>query len=186
MLTIRRRGKNFHIRGTIRVGRETRIVTEHSCGTDRRDAAEAYRSKLEAEVRHEMLHGRGGRTPNLTIADAGLRYVARPGGVRSYDLWRLDRINKAVGDRTIAQASDAWSEYKRTCCAGLLPATGQRHRATFLAALNYLAREEGFDPPRLPRADRVTSKRLRYLSPEQAARLIEAYADHVRPIAITL
>ena len=25
MLTIRRRGKNFHVRGSIRVGRETRI-----------------------------------------------------------------------------------------------------------------------------------------------------------------
>jgi integrase len=186
MLHIRRRGKNFHIRGTIRVGRETRIVKEHSCGTDRRDHAEAYRSKLEAEIRYEMLHGRGGRTHTLTIADAGLRYVARPGGVRSYDLWRLDRINTAVGDRTIAEAADAWSGYKSTCCVGLSPATVQRHRATFLAALNYLAREEGFDPPKLPRGDRVSNKRIRFLSVEQADRLIQAYAGHVRPIAVTL
>ena len=186
MLTIRRRGKNFHLRGTIRVGREKRIIKEHSCGTDRRDTAEAYRSKFEAEIRYEMLHGRGGRTHRLTIADAGLRYIARPGGVRSYDLWRLDRINKTIGDRTIAEAADAWSEYKRTCCAGLSPATVQRHRATFLAALNYLARDEGFDPPRLPRGDRVSNKRVRFLSVEQADRLVQAYADHVRPIAITL
>src|SRR5215469_433595 len=149
MLTIRRRGKNFHIRGSIRVGRETRIVKEHSCGSDRRDDADAYRSKLESEIRHEILHGRGGRTHSLTIADAGLRYIARPGGVGSYDLWRIDRINKAVGDRSIAQAAEAWTEYKRVQCAGLSPATVQRHRATFLASLNYLAREEGFDLPRL-------------------------------------
>jgi len=186
MLTIRRRGKNFHLRGTIRVGCETRIVKEHSCGTDRRDAAEAYRSKLDAEIRHEMLLGRGGRTHSLTIADAGLRYIARPGGVRSYDLWRLDRINKAVGDRTIAQAADAWSEYKRMGCVGLSPATVQRHRAAFLAALNYLAREEGFDPPRLPRGDRVRNKPVRFLSPDQADRLLQSYAEHVRPIATTL
>ena len=96
MLTIRRRGKNFHIRGTIRAGRETRIIKEHSCGTDRRDDAEAYRSKLETDLRHEILYGRGGRTQSLTIADAGLRYIARPGGVRSYDLWRLDQINRVV------------------------------------------------------------------------------------------
>jgi len=186
MLHIRRRGKNFHIRGTIRIGRETRIVKEHSCGTDRRDHAEAYRSKLEAEIRHEILHGPGGRTHSLTIADAGLRYISRPGGVQSYDLWRLNRINEAIGDRTIAQAAEAWSAYKRTYCGGLSPATVQRHRATFLASLNYLAREEGFDPPRLPRGDRVSNKRVRFLSPEQAERLIDAYADHVRPIAITL
>jgi len=28
MLTIRRRGKNFHIRGTIRIGRGTRVIKE--------------------------------------------------------------------------------------------------------------------------------------------------------------
>lgn len=33
MLTIRRRGKNFHVRGTVRIGRETRVIKEHSCGT---------------------------------------------------------------------------------------------------------------------------------------------------------
>ena len=102
MLTIRRRGKNFHIRGTIRVGRETRIIKEHSCGTDRRDDAEAYRSKLEAEIRHEILYGSRGRTHTLTIADALLAYVKRPGGLRSYDLARIDEINRLVGDFTIA------------------------------------------------------------------------------------
>ena len=34
----------------------------------------------------------------MTIADAGLSYIARPGGVQSYDLWRLDQINRVVGD----------------------------------------------------------------------------------------
>jgi integrase len=186
MLTIRRRGKNFHIRGSIRVGRETRIVEEHSCGTDRRDDAEAYRSKLEAEIRHEILHGRGGRTHSLTIADAGLRYIARPGGVRSYDLWRLDQINNVVGDRPVAQAADAWIEFKRVRCGGLLPATVQRFKATFSAAINYLAVEEGFDAPKLPRGEKVSNKRIRYLTDEQADRLMAAYAPHVRPIATML
>jgi len=80
MLTMRKRGKVYHVRGTVRVGRETRLIKEHSTGTDRRDDADAYRSKLEGEVRHELLHGPRGRTQSLTIADAGLRYMARPGG----------------------------------------------------------------------------------------------------------
>ena len=174
MLTIRSRGKNFHIRGTIRVGQETRIVKEHSCGTDRRDDADAYRSKLEAEIRHEILHGRGGRTHTMTIADAGLRYIERPGGVRSYDLWRLDQINRIVGDRSIAQPADAWTTFKRLRCSGLLPATVQRFRATFSAALNYLAAEEGFDAPKLPRGEKVSNKRVRYLTDQQADRLVAA------------
>jgi integrase len=186
MLTIRRRGKNFHVRGSIRVGPETRIVKEHSCGTDRREDAEAYRSKLEADIRHEILYGRGGRTQSLTIADAGLRYIARRGGVRSYDLWRIGQINNAVGDRPIAQAADAWIEFKRKRCGGLLPATVQRFRATFAAAVNYLAEEEGFDAPKLPRGEKVSNKRVRYLTDEQADRLVAAYAPHVQPIAIML
>jgi hypothetical protein len=90
MLTLRRRGKRFHVRGTIRVGRETRLIKEHSTGCNRREDAEAYRARFEAEIRHELLHGVGGRTHRLTIADAGLRYIERPGGVKSYDLWRVN------------------------------------------------------------------------------------------------
>jgi integrase len=186
MLTIRRRGKYFHIRGSVRVGKERRVVEEHSCGTARRDEAEAYRAKLEAEIRHEILHGRGGRTHTLTIADAGLSYIARPGGVRSYDLWRLDQINRVVGDRLIARAAEAWTEFKRVRCGGLSPATVQRFKATFSAAIHYLAEEQQFDAPKLSRGEKVSNKRVRYLTSEQADRLIAAYAPHVEPIATTL
>jgi integrase len=186
MLSIRKRGKIFHLRGSVRVGRETRIVREHSCGTDRRDVADAYRSKLEADIRHELLHGRGGRTQTLTIADAGLCYMDRPGGVRGYDLAKLEQINKIVGERPIALAKDAWSEFKRARCGGLSPATVQRWRATFQAAINYLAQEEGFDPPKLAPGEKVNNKRVRFLSPDQADRLERAYAEHARPIVITL
>ena len=188
MLTIRRRkgGKIWHIRGTIRVGRETRVVKEHSCGTDRRDDAEAYRSKFEADIRHEILHGRDGRTQSLTIADAGLCYIERPGGVKSYDVWRIGQINYVVGDRPIARAGEAWSEFVRVRCAGLSAATTQRYRSTYSAAINYLAEQEGFDVPKLPRGERVKGKPIRYLAATQADRLIESYAPHVQPIAITL
>lgn len=186
MLTIRRRGKNFHVRGSIRVGRETRVVKEHSCGTNLREIAEAYRSKLEADIRHEILHGPEGRTHTLTIADVGLSYIGRPGSVQSYDLWRLDQINRVVGDHRIAQAADAWTEFKRVRCGGLSPATVQRFKAIFSAALNYLASEQGFDAPKLPRGEKGSSKRVRYLTEEQADRLVAAYAFHVQPIAIML
>jgi integrase len=164
----------------------TRVIKEHSCGTDRRDVAEAYRSRLENDLRHEILHGSRGRTHTLTVADAAIRYIGRPGGVRSYDIWRLGQINDVIGDRPIAQAAAAWTEFKRIRCSGLSPATVQRFKATFSAAVNYLATEEGFDAPKLPRGEKVSSKRTRYLTPEQADRLIKAYASHVQPIAIVL
>jgi integrase len=122
----------------------------------------------------------------LTIADAGLRYTERPGGIRPYDLWLLGQINAVVGDRPVAQAADAWSEFKRLRCSGLLPGSVQRFRSTFNAALNYLASEEGFDAPKLPRGEKVANKRIRYLRSGEADRLIAAYAPHVRPIATAL
>jgi len=165
------------------------IIKEHSCGTDRRDDAEAYRSKLEAEIRHEILYGSRGRTHTLTIADALLAYVKRPGGLRSYDLARIDEINRLVGDFTIAQAADAWTDFKRKQCAALSVVAVQRFRATFQAALNHLGREENFDVPALPKRsphERKVKKRVRWLPSKRAHLLIFSYAAHVQPVAITL
>jgi hypothetical protein len=86
MLTIRRRDRLYHVRGSIRVGGETRIVKERSTGCHRQEDAASYRAKLETEIRAEMLHGPGGRAHRMTIADAGLDYIGRPGGVRRGDL----------------------------------------------------------------------------------------------------
>lgn len=186
MLTLRKRGRLWHVRGTVRVGGETRGVKEHSTGCDRREDAEAYRARLESELRNELLHGPGGRIHRLTIADAGLRYLNRPGGVKSYDLWRLDQLNSIIGDYSLARAAEAWSEFKRQRCAGLAPATVERFRAILQAALNYAAGEEQVTAPKLRRAGRIQTKRMRFLSKDQETRLLTSYAPHVRAIAETL
>jgi integrase len=186
MLTLRKRGRVYHVRGSIRVGGETRIVKESSTGCDRREDAEAYRAKLEAEVRQEMLHGPGGRAHRLTFADAVMRYMDRPGGVKSYDLWRLDAMNEIMGDYRISQIADAWSEFKKKRCAGLSIATVARFRATGMAAVNYLAEEDGFEVPKVKSDGTGDTKRVRWLSHARADRLIASYAKHVQPIALTL
>jgi hypothetical protein len=48
---------------------------------------------LEHDIRQAMLHGAGGKAQGLTVADTGLLYMNRPGGLKSYDLWRLDQLN---------------------------------------------------------------------------------------------
>jgi integrase len=186
MLTLRKRGRYFHIRGSIRVGQETRIVKEHSTGCDRRGDAEGYRVKLEGELRTQILVGSSGQAQSATIADAGLAYVARPGGVKAYDLWRLDQINTAVGDFPISRAGQAWSEFKRVRCSGLAPATVERFRAIFQAALNHAASEAGFQAPKIRRTERIQNKRVRFLAREEADRLLDSYAPHVRPIVTVL
>jgi integrase len=186
MLTIRKRGAVFHIRGTVRVGNETRVVKEHSTGCNRRDEAEAYKARLETQIRGEILYGAGGRASRLTIADAGLRWIGRPGGVATYDVWRLKEINDVVGDYTIARAGDAWKEFRRSRCEGLQPATVERFRSVFQSALNFYAKEEGFDAPKVPRLDKIKTKPPRFLPESQETALLSAYVEHVRPIAVTL
>jgi hypothetical protein len=108
MLTLRKRGRVYHVRGSVRLGGEARRVKEHSTGCDRREDAEAYRARLEHDIRQALLHGDGGKAQVLTVADAGLLYMNRPGGLKSYDLWRLDQINDVAGDYPIAKAAEGW------------------------------------------------------------------------------
>jgi integrase len=186
MLTLRKRGRIYHVRGSIRLGGETRHVKEISTGCDRREDAEAYRARLEHDIRQALLHGAGGKGQGLTIADAGLRYMNRPGGLKSYDLWRLDQLNDVVGDYPIVTAGEAWGQFKQVRCVGLAPVTVERFRAVFQAALNYTAAVERFDAPKLRRTERLPKKRIRFLSRDQEGRLLNSYAAHVRPIAETL
>jgi integrase len=186
VLTIRRRGRLWHVRGTIRVGGETRIIQERTTGCHRKEDADAYRARLEAEIRAEILHGTDGRARRLTIADAGLDYINRPGGISRGDLWRLDQINDVIGDRPITHANVAFADFVKQRCAGLAPATVERFRAVFSAALNHTARSNDFVAPKIARAAPVKPRSITYLTEVDAERLIASYVPHVRPIAIVL
>lgn len=76
-----------------------------------------------------------------------------------------------------------WAGSKQVRCGGLAPATVERFRAVFQAALNYTAAIERFDAPKLGRTERIAKKRIRFLSRDQEARLLGSYAQHVAPIA---
>jgi hypothetical protein len=111
MLTIRkRRGGIYHVRGTVRVGGTTRIVNETSTGLDRREDAEAYRAKLETQIRGELLDGPGRRTAHVTIAKAVAVYLKARPDLASYDLWRLDEVIRVIGERPVDKVQKAGTE----------------------------------------------------------------------------
>lgn len=187
MLTIRRRksGGTWHVRGTVRVGKEVREVKEHSTGCRERAAAAAYVAKLDAEIRDEILHGTAGRARRLTCAEAMLSYMNRPEGLNRMDIWRLGELGAVLGDVPIADALAGWSRFKAERCIGLAPATVDRFRATMQAALNHFGREQGFTAPSLPPI-KFTNQRVRFLTKPQQEALLAAYAPHVHPIALLL
>ena len=185
MLTIRKRGSNWHVRGTVRVGKETRTVGEHSTGSRKRSSAEDYRSTLEAEIRQELLHGSAGRERHVTFADAGILYLNRPGGVHRMDAWRIGQLGRVISDNTFVDIKDGWAKFKAVRCAGLKPATVDRFRKIAQAVMNYAADEWGLARVSLP-AIRYSNERIRYLNEAQREALLGAYTPHVRPIALML
>lgn len=185
MLTQRKRGRFYHVRGTVRVGSETRIVKEHSSGCDRLSDAKAYASNLERQIRDDILYGRDGRAQRMTIDEAALIYVRRPGGVARGDLHRIAEFERLIGSYNVMQAKLAWGEFLQKRCVGLAPATADRFRAVLQAILNHAADTSGFEAPKLTPI-RFKNERIRYLSIDEQNRLLASYAPHVRPIATTL
>ena len=176
-LAIRRRGEVWHARGTVRVGRETIHVREYSTGARSRADALAAAATEEARIRAEILDGAAGRARRLTLADAIEAYARRPGGIPSYDLDRLGRINTAVGARVIADAATAWSDVQRAIGGRWSPATAARWRAIYVAALRAGCAALGLPTPpavptvREPRADRIAT-----LPPAEREALLRAYS----------
>jgi integrase len=181
MLTLRKRGKTWHVRGTVRVGRKVRDVNEHSTGCRERPAAEAYKSKLEHEIREELLHGAAGRAQELRLAAVLLSYIERP-GLSNKEVWYAGQLGEVIGDRTARDLLLAWQQFLAKRCPGLAPATVNRFRSVLVAALNH----GGIGVPRDLRPLKVRNVRLRYLTRAHQEALLAAHDPHARPIALLL
>lgn len=184
MLTIRKRGLTYHCRGTVRIGKETRIVQEHSTGCRERAAAEVYKAKLEREIQEDLLHGPAGRTKRIAFAEVGQIYIDREAGLHRNDIWRIGELNEVLGDVTLADIAEGWAEFRKKRCAGLAPATINRFRDTLQAALNYASEELRYVPPKV-KAIPINGERIRWLTLAHAELLVSSYAEHVQPIALT-
>jgi hypothetical protein len=79
VLTIRKRGRIFHCRRTVRCGKKTELVKEHSTGCSERNAAEAYKAQLEYEIQQRLLLGETFLTPALAAAWAKAFLIDRTG-----------------------------------------------------------------------------------------------------------
>ena len=185
MLKLRKRGRVYHIRGTVRVGRKVRIVKEHSTGADRRTVADAYRARLEHEIQQELLHGVDGRASTMTVADCLASYLARPEGLGPIDVWYVREINEYMGDYALTATLDGWAEFRKARCSGRASATVDRFRAVLVAALNHGCGERGVPAPSIPTI-KFNNQRIRYLTPADADALHNAYPKHVIPIVSVL
>lgn len=182
---LRKRGKTWYVSGSVKVGRETKKIQEHSTGCGKKADAQQYADAITAKIRDEILNGPAGRARHITVGDVCRIYMDRPGGVANGDLMRIGILAPYIENRSIPDARKGWAAFLADRGKGLKPATVQRYRSTLMAALNYGCSIEGVAPPAITAVE-VDNKRVRYLIDDERERLLAAYTDHVKPIALTL
>jgi integrase len=178
-LSIRLRGATWHARGTVRVGTKTVTVREFSTGANTRTDAEAVCAAEEARIRADTLDGTAGRAQRLTVDDALVAYLKRPGRkLASYDKTRIAIFAEAMGATPLSEAAAAWREWTLTLRAGTSPATIARNRNIMLAALRYGCEVNGLPEPKLPSVKQSRHAKVTYLSHEERAALLRSYNPH--------
>lgn len=165
--------------GSVRVGRETRTIPEFSTGTASRAAAAEIAARADAEARRNLTDGDAGRSRRVTIAEALIRYVDRPGGIRPYDAARIAEFNDMAGARPLTEATAAWSDWLARRGRSLQPASVARMRATIQAGLSHGARALQLLEPKLPGVKGAQGpERAICLPDDQRRRLLAAYNAH--------
>lgn len=185
-LSYRKRGPYWHVRGTVRIGRQIIKIKEHSTGCRTKAEAEAVGAAEEARIRAEALDGLEPRQRVIMIRDCLISYRARPGGHHRFDEVRLDELDAVIGAYALAEARSAWGKWLRDRGQGLAPSTVARWRSTLKAALNYGAQEFNVTAPNLQPVRNAEPERIAYLSKAQEERLLAAYSPWAAPVMLVL
>ncbi len=178
MLSLRKRGGVWYVRGVVQIGKEKRVVAEHSARTTERAIAEAYARKVQRGIEIGILHGVDVTQREVSFADAALVYLRNHGHVS--DESRVATLTKEFGKSFLKDiTADDFARFCRERLPGRAGATWERHanclRGIFAAG--------GLRSPKLPRSKPAKAKAV-WLPIEMADRLVDAYPDHVRPIAL--
>lgn len=168
---VRRHGSPFfYLRGAVRG-----LCVDESTRTVDRKAAEQIRIKREAELLDQSIHG---HRAVITFAGAAVSYMEETGNTRFltpiihlFGTKKLGAIGQAEID---AMAAKLYS--------GRSPATINRQAiGPAVAVLNHAARKGWCDKPIIGRR-KEPDGRVRWITPEEADRLLAAASAHLKPL----
>lgn len=166
----------WYLRGSVRG-----IRVDESTGTGEKKQAEQIRIKREGQLLQRSIHG---DTAVRTFAEAALSYMEAGG-----DPQFVDPLLDYFGQKTLV-ASIGQGEIEdaaRKLCPGLSAATQNRKVYTPISAiLHHAARKKWCAKPVIARPKGHDQERVRWISYEEAERLIEASAVHLRPLVVFL
>ena len=171
----RKRGSpNWYVRGTVRG-----IVVDESTRTPERGAAESIRIKREAECLKASIFG---RKATVSFLKAAVEYMDNKGERRfvgpllaHFGTTPLANIDQAAIDRAA-----------KILCPTAAPSTVNRQVHTPISAILKHAADRGWCGYRRVKRPAQPKGRTRWLSVDEAERLIEACSPHLRPLVIFL
>ncbi len=172
---VRRKGSpHWYMRGSIRL-----VSIFESTGLSDFAAAEEVLAIRQAEIVRESIHG---HSAVRTFADAALSYQ-EAGGERKH----IAPLLKHFGQRKLASIGQhEIDEAAKKLKPGASPSTLNRHVYTPAAAvLHHAARKKWCDHPVIARP-KEPKGRVRWITQDEAARLVDAAAPHIKPLVIFL
>lgn len=173
-LDLKRRPKSPYwiIRGTLRG-----IRIEESTGTSDRRVAEEIRAKREAEVLAESIYG---RRATATFAAAALSYLEQGGSKRF-----TAPVISHFGTTALAQIDqDALDRGAKKLYPNASPSTRNRQFYAIASAILHHAAKRGWCAPPIIERPATPAGRIRWLTIDEADRLITACSDHLGPLVI--
>lgn len=173
-LVRRRWSPHLVIRGTVRG-----IRVEESAGTADRKAAEEIRAKREAEILAESIHG---RSATATFNHCVVSYLENGGSERF-----LEPITKEIGRMRVGQiGQDTVDRLARKLLPEVSDATRNRQVYTPVSAVMRHAAKRQWCMPLILERPAPSQERVRWLSFEEAQRLVACCNDTLRPLVIFL
>lgn len=170
---VKRHGSpNWYIRGTVRG-----ISVEESTGFADREAAEALRARREWEITQGSVFG---RRATATFLEAAVSYMESGGETRF-----LKRILDELGGVLLSKVDQVLIEKTaRKLYPGCAPGTLNRQVFTPISAvMNHAHTRQLCDYLKIERMKEPRG-RVRWLTPEEAERLIDACSPHLKPLVI--
>ncbi len=172
---VKRPGRKYwHLSGTVRG-----IAVRESTRTDSKQKAEEIRALLEAQLLERSIHG---HKATATFVEAAVAYMDG-GGETLY----LQPIIDAIGSLPLAKLDQlAIDKLAVKLYPDASPATRNRQAYTPISAVLHFAAKRGLTEHRPIERPAIEDERIRWITFEEANRLIAACAKHLRPLIVFL
>ena len=179
MLNIRKRGKYYYVRGTVRVGKETITVKEQSTGFDKLAEAREYVAKLESDIRESVLNPHQDRSKKTTFDDCLRCYLSKK-RLKMAQLKQIESILPFFEGCYVDNIMDKWNRFCQLK-QGLSQSSLNRYATIINSILNQTKEDLSIFPPKIkiiPTKNEVVFM----LADKVRPLLLQCYSDHARPI----